>query len=182
MSEAGGNPVAGSEVRVVYRKYDGSLHWHQTMQWLGEDEHGIWTGAVPPVVARRGYEEPVVTDYPQVMLFPRGTWWTASFNAAPARTQVYCDISTPPQWLDRREVTMIDLDLDVIRRRDGDVAIVDEDEFAEHQVKYGYPADVIAESQRAAAWLHGALSDNAEPFATVYQSYLALLTGDPTTA
>jgi len=182
MDEAGRNPVAGDDVRIVYRKYDGSLHWHQTMKWLGEDEHGIWTGAVPPVVARRGYEEPVITEYSQVMLFPRDTWWTASFNAAPARTEVYCDISTPPQWLGPHDVTMIDLDLDVIRRRDSDVAVVDEDEFAEHQVRYGYPAEVIAESQRAAAWLHAALSGAAEPFGTVYLSYLALLTGDPTTA
>jgi protein associated with RNAse G/E len=181
MGEADRSPVVGDEVRVVYRKYDGSLHWNQVMQWLGEDEHGIWTGAVPPVVARRGYEEPVITDYAQVMLFPRGAWWTASFNAAPARTEVYCDISSPAQWPDPGEVTMIDLDLDVIRRRDGNVAIVDEDEFADHQLKFGYPPDVIAESQRAAAWLKAALSDGTEPFGSVYLSYLALLTGNPAT-
>ena len=34
---------------------------------------------------------------------------------------------------------MVDLDLDVIRMRDGGI-LDDEDEFAEHQVRYGYPA------------------------------------------
>ncbi|HXS66283.1 MAG TPA: DUF402 domain-containing protein [Streptosporangiaceae bacterium] len=171
--------VVGDDVRIVYRKYDGSLHWHMTMTWLGEDEHGIWTGAIAPVTSQRGHEPPVIMEFTQVRLFPRGLWWTASFNAAPARTEVYCDISSPVRWLSPREVTMIDLDLDVIRRRDGSVHLVDEDEFAEHRVKYGYPSDVIAESERAAARLQVALADGTEPFATVYHSYLAQLTGNP---
>lgn len=29
----------------MYTKYDGRLHWHQTMLYLGEDEHGVWLGA-----------------------------------------------------------------------------------------------------------------------------------------
>jgi hypothetical protein len=175
MGEAGVSPVVGNDVRIVYRKYDGSLHWHMTMTWLGEDEHGIWTGAVAPITSQRGEEPPVILEHTQVMLFPRGPWWTASFNAAPARTEIYCDISSPVQWLSPREVTMIDLDLDVIRRRDGKIFLVDEDEFAEHQVKYGYPADVIMQSQRSAAWLQQALADGTEPFASVYRAYLGRL-------
>ena len=66
---------------------------------------------------------------------------------------------------------MIDLDLDVIRRRDGQVFLVDEDEFAEHRVKYGYPADVVTQSQQSAAWLQQALADGTEPFASVYRSF-----------
>lgn len=167
----------GDDVGVVYRKYDGSLHWHLTMKWLGEDEHGVWTGAAANNTSRRG-DGPIVTiEYPQVRLFPRDVWWTASFNANPARTEIYCDITTPADWLSPNEVTMIDLDLDVCRTFDGAVVVVDEDEFAEHQVRYGYPAGVIGESRRAARWLEAALADGTEPFATVYRSYLALLAG-----
>ena len=69
---------------------------------------------------------------------------------------------------------MVDLDLDVSRRRTGEVELWDEDEFASHQVKYGYPADVIAEAERAAEWLRNALTQNSEPFATLtYRSYMA---------
>ena len=174
--------VVGDDVRIVYRKYDGSLHWHMTMSWLGEDEHGIWTGALAPVISQRGEEPPWTMDFHQVMLFPRGPWWTATFHAVPARTEIYCDITTPVRWLSPHEVTMIDLDLDVIRRRNGSIILDDEDEFTAHQIKYGYPADVIAESERAAAWLQVALADGTEPFATVYLSYLAQLTGNPAPA
>jgi uncharacterized protein len=163
------------DVRIVYRKYDGSLHWNMTMRWLGEDEHGIWTGGGAQSSWRKGEGPPVIVGHKHVLLFPRGTWWTASFNAEPARTEVYCDISTPVRWPSPREVTMVDLDLDVVRRRDGHVELVDEDEFAEHQVKYGYPRDVIEASTAAAVWLQGALADGTEPFARVYRSYLALV-------
>ena len=39
--------MTSRDVRLVFTKYDGSLHWHQTMKYLGDDEHGIWLGAEP---------------------------------------------------------------------------------------------------------------------------------------
>ena len=108
-----------------------------------------------------------------VGLFPHGSWWTAWFNAEPGRVEIYCDITTPPQWISDDEVTMIDLDLDVARNRgDGSVHLLDEDEFAEHQQLYGYPGDVIEKAIVAAQWLQDAITAGAEPFATVYQGWL----------
>jgi protein associated with RNAse G/E len=166
------------EVRVVYRKYDGSLHWHMTMRWLGEDEHGVWTGAAPPSTMRRGDGPQVIFNHAQIMLFPRDAWWTAAFNDAPEQTEIYCDITTPARWPSADEVTMIDLDLDVRRTRGGPVELLDADEFAEHQIRYGYPAEVIRAAERSAAWLQVALADRREPFSDVYRSYLALVGGN----
>ena len=157
-------------VRVVFRKFNGSLHWHQWTWFLDEDEHGVWLGAPPHSKARRGDEQPVIHQQAHVLLFPRGSWWTAAFNDPPAKTEIYCDISTPPEIGDD-QVTMVDLDLDVLRRRNGTVLVDDEDEFAEHQVKYGYPPDVIRNAQASCDWLvqHVATS---EPFTTVFRTYL----------
>jgi uncharacterized protein len=165
--------VTDADVRVVYRKYDGSLHWHQSTRRLGEDEHGIWLGWPVGTVARKGDGPPVVWDSPGVMLIPRDAWWTAAFNGAPHVTEVYADITTVPTWPDPGEVTMVDLDLDVIRRRaDRSVAIVDQDEFAENQVRYAYPPDVISEAEKAAAWLHLVIGNGGEPFAGTYRGWL----------
>jgi protein associated with RNAse G/E len=164
------------ELRITYRKYDGSLHWHGVATRLGEDYHGVWAGAAPPSSWRRGDEPPVVFDQAWVVLLPRNAWWTATFNDKPESTEIYCDIATPVRWLSASEATMVDLDLDVRRKRTGLVDIVDQDEFAAHQVRYGYPAHVIAEAERAAEWLQVALADGTEPFAHVYRSYLGLLT------
>ncbi|MHB1434408.1 MAG: DUF402 domain-containing protein [Streptosporangiaceae bacterium] len=166
------------DVRVVYRKHDGALHWNMSARWLGTDEHGTWVGCAAPFRMRRGYEPPTLFRYSTVMLFPRDAWWTAAFNAEPADTEIYCDITTPVRWPTEDEVTMVDLDLDVCRMRDGSVLLLDADEFAEHQVRYGYPADVIAAAESAAGFLQSALSDNAEPFGQVYRSYLDQLDVD----
>jgi uncharacterized protein len=168
--------VTDRDVRVVYTKFDGSLHWHQTARYLGEDEHGIWVGARAGSTTQRGAEPPIVLDQPFVELIPNGQWWTAVFNGAPARTEIYCDIATPAQWRDEHEVTMVDLDLDVVRMRaDQRVLLLDEDEFAEHQVRYAYPADVIVRAEQAAAWLLEAIGDGAEPFARGYRTWLDLV-------
>jgi hypothetical protein len=165
--------VADHDVRVVYTKYDGSLHWHYTMRHLGEDEYGTWLGAAPGLSARRGSEPPIVIEQPHVLLVPNGSWWTATFNGEPTNTEIYCDIATPPKWPGDGEVTMADLDLDVVRlRADKTVLLVDQDEFAEHQLRYDYPPEVISGAREAAEWLQEAISAGAEPFASAYLPWL----------
>ncbi len=159
--------------RVVYTKYDGSLHWnHADVLRLGEDEHGVWLGCPAGAHGRRGYEPPVTYRHAFVLLFPRDSWWTAVFNAAPNKTEVYCDITTVPQWRDDL-VTMVDLDLDVIRRRDGTVFLDDEDEFVEHQARYGYPPEVVEAARRSAGELLEAVTGDVQPFAGDYHRWLA---------
>jgi uncharacterized protein len=168
--------VADHRVRVVYTKYDGSLHWHHPMRHLGEDEHGVWLGAPAGTSTRRGSEPPVLLDSPFVQLFPHGQWWSATFSGEPAGTDIYCDVGTPPRWVGPGEVTMVDLDLDVLRRRaDQQVLLVDEDEFAEHQVRFSYPAEVVQAAEEAAAWLFRSVSALTEPFATRYLAWLDLM-------
>jgi uncharacterized protein len=165
--------VTGDDVRVVFTKFDGRLHWNYTMSLLGQDEHGTWLGTTGNLVARRGTELAVIIEQAHVVLFPRDAWWTAAFNAEPEPVEIYCDIATPPRWPQPDEVTMADLDLDVIRRRaDRRVTIVDQDEFAEHQVQYAYPADVIRAAERSAKWLSEAVGAGIEPFGQAYRGWL----------
>ncbi|MFC9692912.1 DUF402 domain-containing protein [Kribbella sp. NPDC056951] len=163
----------GRDVRVVYRKFDESLHWHQWMEFLGEDEFGVWLGGRVGAVSQRGEGLKITAEEAHVQLFPRGRWFTVIFNDAPRMTEIYCDITTPVEFSDDR-VTMIDLDLDVIKRRDGTVLVDDEDEFALHQVKYGYPAEVVEQAQASCDWLVTAVAED-EPFVSVYKTYLDMV-------
>src|SRR3954471_5745037 len=100
-------------VRVVYRKFDGSLHWNYETRLLGEDDHGIWVGADAGTSVYRGSVRTGPVEGPHVLLFPRQALWTACFNAAPHGLEIYCDVTTVPHWLaEGAEVTAIDLDLD----------------------------------------------------------------------
>jgi len=163
-------------VQVTYRKYDGALHWNLRMRRLGEDEHGIWLGLPADSVMRKGHNPVVPLPEAHVILFPHEAWWTAAFNAAPNSTELYCDITSPPRWPTPAEVTMVDLDLDVLRKRDADhPLLVDEDEFAEHQVRYGYPDEVIRSAQAAADWLMTAVAAGSGPFDGAHRAWLAMV-------
>jgi protein associated with RNAse G/E len=161
-------------VRVVYTKYDGSAHRDYPARRLSEDDLGIWVG-VPRGTASVYHGRPSVEQIPFVLLIPHAAWWTGMFNPPPRTSEVYCDITTPARWEDDT-VHIIDLDLDVVRRRETQlVELRDEDEFAEHRAAFGYPGDLVAEAYAAVEKLLVALGDGSEPFATEYRKWLSLV-------
>jgi len=123
-------------------------------------------------VATHRVDRPSVEQIPFVLLIPHHAWWTGMFNPPPRTSEVYCDITTPARW-EGDTVHIIDLDLDVVRRREtGLVELRDEDEFDQHRVQFGYPDDLVAEARTAAGRLLTALGNGSEPFAGQYHKYL----------
>jgi uncharacterized protein len=171
--------VPGTPVRVRFRKWDGTPHWVFDGTYLGSDEHGAWLG----YPARTLHARPGLRYHakaPGVVLV--GSFgWIPSFNGRPHETAVYIDLTTVPEWrydgggtgrAPAWEATSADLDLDVIAMRDGHVdgkrgeqySIDDEDEFAEHTVKYGYPPDVVARVRADADALLAAVRAGEPPY------------------
>jgi protein associated with RNAse G/E len=137
----------GEIVQIRYTKFDGAPHWSLDGPFLGVDAFGAWVGApLGTAWTRPGHSADA--DVASVVLFP-AAGWTATFHAAhPTGVRLYCDLASQPRWErvdDVWRVTMVDLDLDVVTLADGTIWIDDEDEFAEHQVRYGYPADLVAQ-------------------------------------
>jgi uncharacterized protein len=158
-------------VRVVYTKYDGSAHRDYPARRFHSDELGVWVG-VTKGTASVYHGRPSVEQIPFVLLIPHHAWWTGMFNPQPRTSEVYCDITTPARW-EGDTVHIIDLDLDVVRRRTtGVVELRDEDEFDEHRTQFGYPDDLVREARAAADKLLVALGDGSEPFATHYHQFL----------
>lgn len=56
-------------------------------------------------------------------------------------TSYYCNVALPSEF-ENNQICFIDLDLDLIKKRQGDWQVVDEDEFEENSVKYQYPAEL----------------------------------------
>jgi protein associated with RNAse G/E len=112
------------------------------------------------------------------VLIPYDAWWVATIYGDDAErpVDVYVDISTPSEWsADGSTVRTVDLDLDVIKDPDGRVWVDDEDEFAEHQVTLGYPADIILSAQRSCEEVLQTVAAGAEPFSGVHREWLARL-------
>ena len=82
---------------MVLRKFDGSLHWHFSMDHLGDDEHGVWLGGPPGTVLQRGAEPPIVQQHAFALLVPASGSWIASWNTG-GPYAVYVDVTTRPEW------------------------------------------------------------------------------------
>ena len=141
----------GHPVRARYTKWGGKRHHGADLVYLGADDHGDWLG--DPVGNQwSGGPKSFASVTENVLLVPRDRGMTAMFYTEhPEQAfELYVDITTPPVW-DGDLVTAVDLDLDVIRRFDGSWYVDDEDEFAEHQVSYGYPPELVASAEAECA-------------------------------
>ena len=160
-------------VTVQYYKYPRTLHWRHDMIRLGEDSHGVWLGGRPGSVAQRGEEPAITIRQSFVKLIPSSAWWTAIFNdPIEPRVAVYVDITTLPTWVAPDRVEMVDLDLDVIRQRDGVVYVDDEDEFEEHRVSLGYPPRLIDSARAVTARMVMDLENARPPFDGTSESWM----------
>jgi hypothetical protein len=171
-------PRPGDDVRLVMTKWGDRPHWEFDGVLLGSDEHGDWIGIPAGThMSRPGAEYVAPVD--QVGLVPaagahdeRG--WLATFHAEGGPVRVYVDMTTPPEW-DGPVLRAVDLDLDVVRMLDGHVLVDDEDEFEVHQVRYAYPADVVALAVASCRRIVGAVTGEVAPFDGSADAWLAHL-------
>ncbi|MCW2833403.1 MAG: hypothetical protein JWN68_1356 [Nocardioides sp.] len=155
-------------------KWGDRPHWEYEATILGADDHGEWLGfPAGTQYSRPGHE--FIGQRNHVGLVPavvegQRPWHLATFWAAAgdlgvpgSDVQIYVDATTPAEW-EGDLLRAVDLDLDVVRRFDGSVFIDDEDEFLEHQVSFGYPADVIAAARASADEVRAAVEAGAAPY------------------
>ena len=156
-----------------WRKWDGSPHWRHDCVYLGADDWGDWVGQ--PVgwhSIRPGAEFHAAA--PNVTLVPPSGDFALTVNRDhPFRMRIYIDLGWEVTWSDDPLLaTGIDMDLDVIRidgerpTADGPSGtwVDDRDEWAEHSIRYGYPADVMAHLEGRALDLEERVRAQTAPF------------------
>jgi hypothetical protein len=156
----------GTPVRCEMTKWPDRPHWVFGGTYLGADAQGEWIGfPAGSRFTRPGAEVTMPND--QVGLVPAETLeergWLAAFHGPGSDFRLYVDMATPPYW-DGDVVRSVDLDLDVIQGLSGRVWVDDEDEFADHRVRWGYPPDVVRGAMAAASWVEAAVRDRRAPF------------------
>ncbi len=165
-------------VHIDERKFPDRVHWQFDVSRLGEDEHGVWLYAPPNTIAQRGNEPARSLEAGFVLLVPVNEWWIAEFYWDHPRHEVYVNIGTPPAW-DGDHMHQIDLDLDVARTLDGSVVVLDEGEFRDHQVRYGYPDELIAAARAATDRVVARLTAGDEPFGGAAEPWLCTVGRGP---
>jgi uncharacterized protein len=131
--------------------------------YLGSDEWGDWFGQPVGWRSHRPGRD-VVAQAPNVTLLPPSGEWAFTHNAEPSRTRVYIDLAWDARWDDGGIPTGIDMDLDVVDHAERGVWIDDEDEWADHRVRYGYPLDIVARLEAQAVELEGRVRRREAPF------------------
>ena len=167
----------GDPIRVELTTWGDRPHWEFDGIYLGSDEHGDWIGfAAGTLMSRPGMEVRPAND--QVGLVPAGAdgdrAWLGTFHGPGGAVRTYVDMTTVPRW-DGAVVRAVDLDLDVIETLDGEVYVDDEDEFAEHQVAFGYPAEVIALAESTKGAVLSAMTRRRAPFDGSAEPWLSVL-------
>ena len=182
-----GGLVVGTPVAGRFTKWGGGPHWEWAGRYLGADEHGHWWYSAPGTRCVRpgmDFEEEVGW----VSLAPHVGAYAAGFYPAPKHVSVYVDMTTEPHWQPRTpgsqlgdgphapewEVAMVDLDLDVVLTREGDLFVDDEDEFEQHRSELGYPDEVVALALHWRDVVYEAVASGAEPFGSVGHEWLRL--------
>jgi uncharacterized protein len=173
-----GTPVAGR-----FTKWGGGPHWEWAGIYVGADEYGHWWYAPPGTrCVRPGMDFLEAVGW--VSLAPHTGAYAAGFYPEPKNVRVYVDMTTQPRWQRRTpgsqlgdgpdgpdgldwEVTMVDLDLDVVLTREGHLFVDDEDEFEQHRLELGYPEDVVALAEHWRDVVFSAVASGAEPFGSV---------------
>lgn len=149
-----------------WRKWDGSPHWRHECVYLGADEWGDWLGQ--PIgwhSARPGAQFDAAG--PNVTLVPASGDFALTVNRNhPHQMRIYIDLGWDIQWTDDPLLaTGIDMDLDVIRiESERGTWVDDRDEWAEHSIRYGYPAEIMTHLEALALDLEERVRSRVTPF------------------
>jgi protein associated with RNAse G/E len=154
----------GARILLRATKYDGAAHWIQPFSVIADDGVLItaqYRARTPIYTSRGEFRSP----YDSRVYFWRDRWYNVFRLSKPgcALALWYCNVTTPPTF-DGCQIGYVDLDLDVSVRPNGCIELLDEDEFEEHQRKYGYPEDVIRNAEAAAIEVAGLARGRRFPF------------------
>lgn len=151
------------EVWVERRKWPAAPHYAHAGLVLGEDHHGLWLALPVGSPVYRGDELLFHGTSGGLMLVPPTDGWLAWFPEF-GELELYVDVVSGTTRTET-SVTTVDLDLDVIRRRNGNVELIDVDEFETHRVELGYPDHLVHHAEKVATQVLAAVHAGEEPFA-----------------
>jgi hypothetical protein len=163
MSDA--RPATGDEMTFQWRKWDGSPHWRHECVYLGADEWGDWIGQPIGWRSMRPGAE-FIAEGPNVTLVPAIDHALTVNRDHPKGMRIYIDLGWDIRWTDDPQLaTGIDMDLDVVRvEGERGTWVDDRDEWAEHSIRYGYPADVMTHLEALALDLEDRVRAQVAPF------------------
>lgn len=88
--------------------------------------------------------------------------------------EYYCNICLPPEF-HKNEIRFIDMDIDVIRSKDGEWSVVDVDEFEDNAKELCYSLEVKDKVQKSLSNLLYRIEQKEFPFNGFFEEYINYL-------
>ena len=138
-------------IRVEKAKYDGTIQaaWEsELLDHAGSLLRSIVPGGRPVYVPDRSrwVESGKTTRAVELYFEDRwyNVWHFPDDTTDPLWFKVlwYCNVALPASF-DGKTLRWVDLDIDIRCHRDGVPEVLDEDEFEQHRVEFGYPDEVV---------------------------------------
>ena len=99
-----------------------------------------------------------------IEIFMKQEWFTVAASVENGKiVSYYCNIAKPSTF-DGKTISFVDIDLDYVKRPYGQWEVVDEDEFIENQVRFGYSREMIRTAQQALTTLKEKVDQRLFPF------------------
>ncbi|HEX4124526.1 MAG TPA: DUF402 domain-containing protein [Tepidisphaeraceae bacterium] len=146
-------------------KYDGSLHYRYPVQLVERSADRLITWAAPGTEIHSYRGSWMRTKHTlSVFLLGRPYVLHAMWDAAWQPHWLYVDIATDTRWTDDI-VQYVDMDLDLILNHNSpEIILDDEDEFAAHREKFGYPSSLVSQCHAAVEEVRRLLESRESPF------------------
>lgn len=156
--------VPGTRVPVASTKYDGSLHYRYDCTVVADEGDRLlaFAAAGTPMYSYRGERS---TGRHFLRVHDTEHFWNLEVMWDPdwRPSRHYVNIAMPSAW-DDGTLRFVDLDLDLSWWADGRVLLLDEDEFAEHRTRFGYPPWLVERAWQAVDEVRGLISARTTPF------------------
>ena len=156
--------AAGTPIQVESTKFDGSLHYRYEMIVVADEGERLM--AWGPVGTRfQSYRGSYDATRHFLMLHSRDRYWNLEvmWDEDWTPNKHYVNIALPSTW-DDGTLRFVDLDLDISWWPDGSVGLLDEDEFAEHHERFGYPQWLVDRAWAAVDEVRAMISSRLPPF------------------
>ncbi len=161
----------GNWIKIQSYKHDGSLHrcWDHGLV-LDINDDFIVVGSrrtkVTEADGRRWY-----TREPAITIFSFKDWYNSICMIKEDGISYYCNIASP-SLIHKDMVKYIDYDLDLKLFQDGNIKVLDENEYQRHRIKYSYSDDLDKVLTKEVKKIHKMMEKGTYPFSNnVIQKY-----------
>ena len=156
-------PEIGNEVYIQSYKHDGSVHrtWCKALVIDATENKYVVVTNKAWVIEADGRKW--LTREPAICFFWTDRWYNVISMIRKNGVYYYCNLASPSIY-DGEAIKNIDYDLDVKLYPDWSYQILDENEYAMHAEKMGYPEDVKKVIEDQMSKLLKLMEDEKEPF------------------